>query len=682
MSIKMKFETPDLTAANVAKIAALFPGVVAEGKVNIDLLRTMLGDDVHGDEAYEFTWVGKRAAIAEAGRPINKTLRPVVDDETLPAGADSQGEPYCSSGSRDWDTTENLYIEGDNLDVLKLLQESYLGKVKMIYIDPPYNTGNDFVYRDNFAVNRADYEADLGVFDEEGGKLFKNTDTNGRFHSDWCSMMYPRLVLARNILAPNGVIVISIDEKEVHNLRKICDEVFGASNYAGEIVWKNSSKNDEAYITIQHEYILFYTKNKAVNSGSWQEAKDGVDEIVKAFDGFKKQYGNEWSAIHQAALVWYRQFPESNPIYDSKHYNWMDDKGVYFASDISGPNFGQYRYNVVHPVTGKVVKEPASGWRYPEGTMLERIKQGLVHFGENETTIPKNKTYLADTVNQSLTSIKYKDGRVATKQLTTLMGANCFTNPKDVSLLVRIMKAINIAEDDIIMDFFAGSSATAEAVIQLCADGISCSFVLVQIQEDLDKALKYATGSAKQVTQNAINLCDAMGVPHLLTEIGKERIRRAGDKIKAEAGLTAQNLDIGFRVLKLDDTNMKDIYYAAGDYTQDIVALHESNIKPDRTDMDLLFACLLDWGLLLSLPHTQEQIDGFTVHTYNGGDLVACFEAGISENAVREIASREIADRQPRRVVFRDSGFGSSPEKINVFEIFKLLAPNTTVRVI
>ncbi len=656
---KLKMQTPDLISENIARFAALFPGVLADGKVNVDLLRSYIGEEVFGDETYEFTWVGKREAVREAGRPIRKTLRP------------------CKKESKNWDTTENLYIEGDNLDVLKLLQESYLGKVKMIYIDPPYNTGNDFVYRDSFAQSREEYDEEAGVYDDEGDRLFRNTETNGRFHSDWCSMIYPRLVLARNILAPDGVIVISIDEKEVHNLRKISDEVFGASNYAGEIIWKNSSKNDEAYITIQHEYIMFYTKNKAQNPGLWQEAKDGVDEIVKAFDGFKRQYGSDWNAIHQAALEWYNQFSESNPIYDSKHYNWMDDNGVYFASDISGPNFGQYRYNVVHPVTGKVVKEPASGWRYPEGTMLDRIKQGLVHFGENETTIPKNKTYLADTVNQSLTSIKYKDGRVATKQLTTLMGTNCFTNPKDVSLLVRIMKAINIAEDDIIMDFFAGSSATAEAVFQLCSDGTNCSFVLVQIQEDLDKTLKYATGSAKQVTQNAIDLCDSIGVPHLLTEIGKERIRRASDKIKEEAGMLAQNLDIGFRVLKLDDTNMKDVYYAAGDYTQDLLTGLDSNIKDDRTDMDLLFGCLLEWGLPLSLPHTQEEIGGVKVHTYNDGDLIACFADTISEAVVKEIARRK-----PLRAVFRDSSFVNSPAKINVEEIFKLLAPNTNVRVI
>lgn len=665
---KLKLETPDLTAANVQKIADLFPGVVAEGKVNFDLLRTMLGDDVMGDEAYEFTWVGKREAIREAGRPIRKTLRPCVEE------------------SKDWDTTENLYIEGDNLDVLKLLQESYLGKVKMIYIDPPYNTRSDFVYRDNFTVDKGEYDEASGVYDEDGDRLFRNTESNGRFHSDWCSMMYPRLVLARNLLTPDGVIFISIDENEVHNLKKICDEVFGSKNYAGEIIWKNSSKNDQAYISMQHEYMLAYVNDKMSNLGAWTETKEGTDEIFSAFNDFYAKYGNDWKSIHNAALKWYKQFPESHPVSNNKHYTWMDERGVYFPDNISGPNFGQYRYDVFHPVTGKICKEPASGWRYPESTMIEKIENGLIHFGDDEKTIPNNKTYLMNTLQQSLTSVKYRDGRIASKQLTSLMGTNCFTNPKDVSLLLRLMRAINIQQGDIILDFFSGSAATAEAALTLSTE-IKCRFIMVQLQENLDKTIKYATGNAKAILANAIALCDKLSVPHYLTEIGKERIRRAGEKIKAEIdeansqpslnGEAKAVPDIGFRVLKLDDSNMKDVYYAAGEYTQANLQDMVSNIKDDRTDMDLLYGCLLDWGLPLSLPHTQEQIDGVTVHTYNDGDLIACFAPRISEKVVKEIAGR-----QPLRVVFRDSSFASSPDKINVEEIFKLFAPHTTVKVI
>jgi len=666
----MRMETPDLTAANVEKIGELFPNCITEttdenGKlkkaINFDLLRQMLSADVlEGDEAYEFTWVGKKAAIVEANKPIRKTLRP------------------CPEQSVDWDTTENLYIEGDNLEVLKLLQESYLGKVKLIYIDPPYNTGSDFIYRDDFTQSVEDYAEQSGVYSEEGDRLFKNTDSNGRFHSDWCSMMYSRLMLARNILSDNGVIFISIDENEVENLKKICSEVFGEGNFAGEIIWKNSSKNDQAYISIQHEYILCYVKSKAYNTGEWVEHKEGIDEIFKAFEGFRKQYGNDWKAIHKAALDWYKQFPESNPIYSSKHYSWMDERGVYFPDNISGPHFGQYRYDVIHPITGKVCKEPASGWRFAESTMKERIAQGLVHFGDDETTVPNNKTYLVNTLNQSLTSIKYKDGRVASKQLTALMGTNCFTNPKDVSVLQTIFTAIGLEDGDIVLDFFSGSGSTAETVMNISNEtGLKLHFIMVQLQENLDETLKTAVGSTKQVMANAIELCDQMGVPHLLTEIGKERIRRAGAKIKKENTLLTQILDTGFRVFKLDDSNMNDVYYAAGDYTQNLLTMLESNVKADRTDLDLLFGCLLEWGLPLSMPYKSEKIDGCTVHTYNDGDLIACFDENIPDAVIKEIARR-----QPLRAVFRDSSFNGSPAKINVGEIFKMLAPDTRVKVI
>lgn len=673
---RMKFETPDMVAGNVEKIGAMFPNCVTEAlddekstpdkpvykkAINFELLKQMLSHDVvEGDEAYEFTWVGKKAAIVEANKPIRATLRP------------------CPEESVNWDTTENLYIEGDNLQVLKLLQESYLGKVKMIYIDPPYNTGNDFIYRDDFAADSEEYKQEQGLYNDEGEHLFRNTDTNGRFHSDWCSMMYSRLMLARNLLSDDGVILISIDENEVENLKKISKEVFGESNFAGEIIWKNSSKNDQAYISIQHEYILAYVKSKAHNAGDWFEAKEGIDEIKAAFALFHRQYGNDWEAIHKAAQEWYKSFPASSPIFANKHYSWMDGRGIYFASDISGPNYGQYRYDVIHPVTGKVVKEPASGWRYPEYTMKERVASGLVHFGPDESTVPCNKTYLDDTVNQSIGSVKYKDGRAASKQLATLMGTNCFTNPKDVAVLQSVFTAIGLRNGDIILDFFSGSASTAEATLTIANEkNIRIPFIMVQIQEDLDDDLKEAVGSTKQVMANAIKLCDSLKAPHYLTEIGKERIRRAGRKIREENPLTTQDLDIGFRVLKLDSTNMKDVYYSPTEVTQAGLFDMVSNIKEDRTDLDLLFGCLIDWGLPLSLPYTSEQIDGCTVHTYNDGDLIACFNENIPDSVIREIARRK-----PLRAVFRDASFADSPAKINVFELFKLLAPDARVKVI
>lgn len=605
---KMKFETPNLTAENVAKIAELFPGVVTEGKVNIDLLRSMLGDDVYGDEAYEFTWVGKRAAIAEAGRPIRKTLRPCVEE------------------SRDWDTTENLYIEGDNLDVLKLLQESYLGKVKMCFIDPPYNTGGDFIYRDDFSQSREEYEEETGTYDEDGDRLFKNTESNGRFHSDWCSMMYPRLVLARNLLAPEGVIFISLDDGEIAQLRNICDEVFGASNFVGWIVWQHSiqPKGYTNTMSIHHNHILCYQKSDSYKLGSLERTAED-----------NKAYSN----------------PDNDP------------NGDWRSGDVRN---ALYRPNLIYDIispSGKVIKPCDNGWRWSKETVEDKIKTGEIIFSEDETRIIR-KIYLKNLEGRTPESIWFSKDvgstRDAMGELKKLFERAPFDTPKPINLIKRMMVIANDA-NAIVLDFFSGSATTAHAAMQLNAeDGGKRKFIMVQLPEITDeKSEAYKAGYK--------NIC----------EIGKERIRRAGAKIKAEVGLTAQNLDIGFRVLKLDDTNMNDVYYAAGDYTQDMISMLESNIKEDRTDMDLLFGCLLDWGLPLSLPHTHEKIEGFTVHTYNEGDLIACFEERISENVVREIAKR-----QPLRVVFRDSSFTSSPEKINVVEIFKLLAPNTTVRVI
>lgn len=667
---KVKMTTPDGVTENIEKLAALFPAAVTEMRgedgtlrkgIDFEKLRQLLSRDiVEGGERYEFSWVGKKAAMAEAARPTTETLRPVKAD------------------SRDWNTTENLYIEGDNLAALKILQESYLGKVKMIYIDPPYNTGNDFIYADadDFVHSQEEENKQMGMYDDEQNRMFRNTDNRGRFHSDWCSMIYSRLMLARNLLTNDGVIFVSMDEGEVANLRKIMDEVFGNSNFAGEIIWKNSSKNDQAYISIQHEYILCYVKSKSDNLGEWVEEKEGVDEIFKAFDEFKKVYGNDWKAIHKAALEWYKQFPESNPIYSSKHYSWMDEKGVYFPDNISGPHFGQYRYDVIHPVTGKPCKEPASGWRFSESTMKERIAQGLVHFGDDETTVPNNKTYLANTLNQSLTSIKYKDGRVASKKLTELMGSNCFTNPKDVDVLLTLMRAIGIGENDIVLDFFAGSGTTGEAVMQLSAKyNLDVHFILVQIQENLDYSLLKATGSSKQIITNAVSLCDKKEKPHFLSEIGKERIRRAGDKIKTEH--PGADLDIGFRVFRVDSSNMRDVYYKPEEFTQTMLGEAVSNIKPDRTDLDLLYACLLDCGVPIHLPHTTTTVDGCTIHNVDNGALMACFDEHIPHSVIRAMAAEA-----PLQVIFRDSAFAADADKINVTEIFKNLSPDTKVRVI
>ena len=713
---KLNLQTTDQVDENIKRIGELFPNCLTEVKdekghikstIDFDKLRQELSKDIveGNEERYQFTWPDKRNAIRLANAPTTDTLRP------------------CREESIDFDNTKNLYIEGDNLQVLKLLRENYLGKVKMIYIDPPYNTGNDFVYNDRFDKDKQEYVHNSGQYDNEGNQLVQNTESNGRFHTDWLNMIYPRLKVARDLLSEDGVIFISIDENEVDNLKKVSSEIFGADNFAGEIIWKNSSKNDQAYISIQHEYIICYVKNKKINIGEWIEYKEGLDEIFKAFEGFKKQYGKDWYAIHKAAQEWYKQFPESNPIYNSKHYSWMDERGVYFPDNISGPNFGQYRYDVVHPITGKVVKEPASGWRFPEETMREKIKQNLIHFGKDETTVPNNKTYLANTTTQSLTSIKYKDGRVASKQLIALMGANVFNNPKDISILELLMRAIGIKDNDIVLDFFSGSGSTGEAAMNLfLKHNIRVKYILVQIQENLENALEKATGGTKAILKNAINLCKELDVPHVLTELAKERVRRAGQKMLSnlEAMSTAyqkqidtlytqiestsllkvdsqntriekeitpikeereriesliKSFDIGFRVLKLDSSNMEDVYYTPEDFSEQ--SLFADNIKPDRTDEDLLFQVMTELGIELSAKIEQQQIAGKTVWSVDNDYLIACFDKDVNETTIIEIACKH-----PYYFVMRDSSLATDSVADNFEQIWEHYSKDTIRRIL
>lgn len=617
---KLRMESPDMTAQNIDRIAALFPNCVTEASdghggikraINFELLKQMLSPDVvDGDERYEFTWVGKKAAIVEANKPIRKTLRPCVEE------------------SKDWDTTENLYIEGDNLEVLKLLQESYLGKVKMIYIDPPYNTGNDFIYADDFMRSQEEENEQMGMYDEDENRLFKNTDTNGRFHSDWCSMIYSRLMLARNLLTDDGVIFISIDDNEQENLKKCCDEVFGARNFIAQIAWEkvHTRKNSAINFSSSHEYILCYAKVRRNYSG---------DTV-----GFKRNL-----------------LPRDNTDAYSNPDN--DPKGPWKTDPITAHNYYAADYTITKP-NGVVIKRPQDRyWAYSEDTMKRMIAENAIVWGEGNS-MPLVKRYLCDVqdglVPVTLFSREFAgDSSQAKKQIDSLFEEckGVFDYTKPVKLITRLLQ-IGSNPEDIVLDFFSGSATTAHAVMQLNAeDGGHRKFIMVQLPEKCDEASEAYKAGYK-------NIC----------EIGKERIRRAGDKIKSESPMTTQDLDVGFRVLKLDDTNMKDVYYAPDDYDQGMLAGLESNIKDDRTDLDLLFGCLIDWGLPLSLPYKSEQIDGCTVHTYNDGDLIACFDANIPESVVKEIAKRK-----PLRAVFRDSGFASSPEKINVFEIFKLYMP-------
>ena len=630
----MKFESPDMTAQNIDHIAALFPNCITEmldeehstpekkvykRAVNFELLKQMLSPDVvDGDEAYEFTWVGKKAAIVEANKPIRKTLRPVLKDETIPTGADSEGKPYCSSGSKDWDNTENLYIEGDNLEVLKLLQESYLGKVKMIYIDPPYNTGNDFIYADDFMRSQEEENEQMGMYDEDENRLFKNTDTNGRFHSDWCSMIYSRLMLARNLLTDDGVILISINEYETSNLSKICEEAFGRENFVCRFGWETKKAaqgmTTANMVVDNQESIYVYAKQIGMFK----------------FRGLDRDETNGFSN------------PDKDP------------RGLWKRQYLQRLGQGLPVRTIVDPDTGN---EFSFETPYAQDKLNRWIEEKRIIFPSDPTKYPARKEFLSEYENrqQLVTSLGLFATKSTTEKLYNIFdGIKIFSNPKPDTLMYFIIQQCAKSPDSIVLDFFSGSATTAHAVMQLnVEDGGHRKFIMVQLPEKCDEASEAYKAGYK-------NIC----------EIGKERIRRAGDKIKSESPMTTQDLDIGFRVLKLDDTNMKDVYYAPDDYDQGMLAGLESNIKDDRTDLDLLFGCLIDWGLPLSLPYKSEQLGGCTVHTYNDGDLIACFEASIPESVVKEIAQRK-----PLRAVFRDSGFASSPEKINVFEIFKLYMP-------
>lgn len=664
---KMRMESVDMTAQNIDKIGALFPNCITETAdengnikkaINFELLKQMLsGDIIEGDEAYEFTWVGKKASIVEANKPIRKTLRP------------------CKEESVDWDNTENLYIEGDNLEVLKLLQESYLGKVKMIYIDPPYNTGSDFIYRDNFRTSSDEYEEQSGVFDEDKNRLFRNTDSNGRFHSDWCGMIYSRLILARNLLVDNGVMFISIDDREENTLRMICDEVFSSINFVGCLILQTATDNNPRQINTEHEYVLCYAKNKSTLE-PWSAPSEKAQMIQDKYQELLMKYGNIPEAIQPELRTWIKK--NADALQGVTHYDNVDSNGVFHDGDIANTVFGGYRYEVIHPITKKPCKVPDKGFRFAEATMREMIANDEVMFGADETTLIKPKKRL-ENAKDVLRSVIYEDGRASTKQFEALMTRDIFQNPKSPMILERLISFL-IEDGDTVMDFFSGSATTAEAVLRYSVNrNIASNFIMVQLPENLDASLENSDSRAKKTLQNAIKFLDSINKKHTICEIGKERIRRAGKKIleenKDKEGI--ENLDIGFRVLKLDDSNMTDVYYSPADYNQGMLSMLESNVKSDRTDLDLLFGCLLEWGLPLSLPYSSETIEGCTVHNYNDGDLIACFDENIPDEVIKMIAKK-----QPLRAVFRDSSFANSPSKINVGEIFKLMAPDTRIKVI
>jgi len=680
---KLKMQTPDLTDKNIEQIGVLFPNVITETRdengvvkkaVDFDLLKQALSKTLVEDdnERYRLDWPGKKASLLKANTPINKTLRP------------------CRDESVNFDTTENLYIEGDNFEVLKILQESYLGRIKMIYIDPPYNTGNDFIYKDNFAMSKDEYEEELGTTDEEGGKLFRNTDSNGRYHSDWLSMMYERLVVARDLLKDDGVIFISIDDNEVHNLRKICDEVFGEENFVGNLSVENNPKGrkNSAFISVSSEYCSIYAKNK--------EKSHFIENVPKkASDMTEDEDGNFVHGSGKRVLVGENSFNKFVSNIDSdKNYS------IYYQAkdrrlEIKKENYGDIDQHLISK--GYVKYYSHNNSRLVENTYTLSKIQDL--FNNNALEFAEDKIYeknFNDTiriksqlVNREYEAIVKGQKQKYSMELTTT-GAGTyiktlfnvtelpFSAPKNVGYL-KLLISLFESESFIVLDFFAGSSTTADAVMQLNAeDSGDRKFIIVQFPENLDENLiKAGSEAEKKTIQSAISICDMLEKPHLLTEIGKERIRRAGKKIVEEGKEGIDKLDIGFRVYKTDSTNMKDVFYHPSELTQDKLLITESNIKEDRTPEDLLTQVILDLGLELTLPIETEKILGNTLFIVQTNALVACFDNDIDFKIVDTIS-----DLKPLKVVFKDASFKDDKDRINVEERFKRLSPETKVTVI
>ncbi|HBP6761434.1 site-specific DNA-methyltransferase [Pseudomonas aeruginosa] len=668
---KLKMHSPNLTQDNIARIRDLFPGCVTEAKgedgnvklaVDFDQLRQELADSiVEGpQERYHLNWPGKREAMLTANAPIAKTLRPVRTTKN------SKGEQIEESVN--FDTTKNIFIEGDNLDALKLLQETYLGKIKMVYIDPPYNTGNDFVYADDFADEVSEFFLRSNQVDSKGNRLTANPETSGRFHSDWLSMMYSRLKLSRNLLRDDGLIVIHIDENEYPNLEKLLAEIYGEKNNLGTIVWdKRNPKGDATGVAQQHELICIYCKDREFFKATC-ELQRPKENAGKMLAKAKQILGKEGGVTEKARKEYKDWVNQQDLTGGEKAYNQIDDNGdVFRPVSMAWPNKKKapedYFIPLIHPVTGKECPVPERGWRNPPATMQELLKSGLIIFGSDEKTQPTRKYRLKDNLFENIPSLLYYGG----SDDALLADLNIpFDTPKPVQVAKRLIQSI-CKNDDILIDFFAGSCTAAHALMLLNAeDGANRRFIMVQLPEECDEK-----SEARKLGYSVVS------------EIGKNRIRRAAQKIREEFSETLPtrntDLDLGFRLLKVDTSNMADVYYAPDALDKANLDLFVDNIKPDRTAEDLLFQVMLDWGVDLALPIAKETIQGKEVFFVDGNALAACFDArsGIDEAFVKELAKR-----QPLRVVFRDAGFKDSAVKINVEQIFKLLSPATEVKCI
>ena len=643
---KLKMHTPNKADENFRKLAELFPNAVTETidengvvvrAIDKDVLMQEINTHVVDgrEERYQFTWPDKKKSVLLANAPIAKTLRPCREESM---GRD--GTPGCFD-------SENLYIEGDNLEVLKLLQETYLGKVKMIYIDPPYNTGNDFVYEDDFAQSTEEYLANSGQFDEEGNRLVKNLDSNGRFHTDWLNMIYPRLKLAKDLLTDDGVIFISIDDNEVKNLKSVCDEIFGEFNFVAQMIWQNKKGggNDSKYIAIEHEYILVYARN------------------IEMLNEFYEKYSDDYI----------------------KRYKEEDSNGRYFWDTFKRKSGKQY-----YPITcpdGTILEYDEDGnaisWLRSKSRFESDKKSGevrIVNIGGKWSVQFKQRMPLGKTPRSIFTS-----DAVITEQGTTSAGASdvyeyfkkdVFSNPKPVNL-IKFLLEFGLEPDDIVLDFFSGSGTLAEAVMKSNMGGSNNKYILIQLQENIDPMLCSTSANAKRIAENAVSVLDDLKKPHVITELAKERIRRAGAKVQEENPLGTQGLDVGFRVLKCDTTNMKDVYYNPDAYEANLFESLTDNIKEDRTPEDLLFQVMLDLGVLLSSSIEETEIAGKKVFNVADGFLIACFDANVTEETITAIAKQ-----QPYYFVMRDSSMASDSVAVNFEQIFATYSPDTVRKVL
>lgn len=662
---KLKMHSPDLSQDNIAKIRDLFPGCVTEARdeatgavrlaVDFDQLRQELSDHiVEGpQERYRLDWPGKREALALSNAPIAKTLRPARHE------------------SVDFDATKNLFIEGDNLDALKLLQEIFLGQVKLVYLDPPYNRkkGENLVYRDDFSGNTYEYMLASNQVDGNRNRLVSNTEANGRFHSDWLGMMYQRLRVIKNILSPTGVVMISIDDSETANVIHLCNEVFGESNFVGTVIWKNATDNNPTNIAVEHESIHVFAKDKTALESIWKSPVSDIKDVLKDVGDTLIAQFDELDELQAAYSSWFRE--NKSQLGPLDRYKYIDKGGVYTGSQsVHNPGKEGYRYDVVHPETGRPCKEPLMGYRFPKSTMDRLLDEKRILFGDDENKIIELKVY-AHEFEDKLSSVFELDGRTGPYDLKNIFpeGKKVFSNPKPVTLMERLVSFAS-GDGDICIDLFAGSSTLAHAVLVLASrEGKSRRFISVQYPEEIGQGSKDA--------KEAYSFCQKVGLPPLISEISKERIRRVGKKILEGECHSDWNRDVGFRVLKVDTSNMKDVYYRPDELKQSDLLDMVDNVKEDRTSEDLLFQVLVDWGVDLTLPIRRETVQGKAVFFVDDNALVACFDRGVTEELVKELAKRE-----PLRVVFRDNGFVSDAVKINVEQIFRQLSPSTDLKAI